>query len=137
MVLLEQQKAESPEIVIRRHGLVIFETIELERIKSTEFNKELRKLDLPDANWNRYRGLGGDEIAHPITIGEQAELLREVPDGWSSSIGSKLMRPVGGGKAFRGYERSWFVEDLREDEPCVYRKLNSAVLMMKAAKDRL
>ena len=112
MVLLEQQKAESPEVVILRHGLVIFDTIELERIKSTEFNKELRRLDLPDANWNRYRGPGGDETAHPITIGEQAELLKE-PGG----IVSKPMRPVGGGKLFRGYERSWFVEALREHEP--------------------
>jgi Protein of unknown function (DUF3631) len=116
MVLLEQQKAESPEVVIRRYGLVIFEMIELERIGSIHFNKELRKLDL-DFNFNRYCGPGGDEIAHPITISEQAELLREVPEGWSSSIVSKLMRPAGGGKAFRGYERSWFVEDLREDEP--------------------
>ncbi len=115
MVLLEQQKAESPEVVIRRHGLVIFEMLELERIKSTEFNKELRKLDLPDANWNRYRGPGGDEIAHPITIGEQAELLRG-EEGFPGIV-SKLMRPVGGGKAFRGYERSWFVEALRENEP--------------------
>ena len=77
MVLLEQQKAESPEMVILRHGLVIFETAELERIRSTDFNKELRRLDLPDANWNRYRGPGGDETAHPITIGEQAELLKD------------------------------------------------------------
>jgi hypothetical protein len=112
MVLLEQQKAENPEVVILWHGLVIFEMIELERIRSTEFNKELRRLDLPDANWNRYRGPGGDEIAHPITIGEQAELLKE-----GSGIASKLLRPPGGGKPFRGYERSWFVEALREHEP--------------------
>ena len=111
MVVLEQQKAESPEVVILRHGLVIFETLELERVKTTEFDKELRRLDLPGANWSRYRGPGGDENEHPITASERADLLRE------SGIETKPMRPVGGGKLFRGLDRSWFEAALREPAP--------------------
>lgn len=110
MVLLEQQKAQSPEVAILRHGLVIFETLELERVKTTEFDKELRRLDLPGANWSRYRGPGGDENEHPITASERADLLRE------SGIETKPMRPVGGGKLFRGLDRSWFEAALREHE---------------------
>jgi hypothetical protein len=109
--LLEQQKAEAPEIVILRHAIEICDMLELERIKGTELDKELRRLDSPGANWSRYRGPGGDENEHPITAPERAELLRQ------SGIESKPMRPVGGGNLFRGYERSWFVEALREHEP--------------------
>jgi hypothetical protein len=111
MVVLEQQKTESPEVAILRHGLVIFETLELERVKTTEFDKELRRLDLPGVNWSRYRGPGGDENEHPITASERADLLRE------SGIETKPMRPVGGGKLFRGLDRSWFEAALREHEP--------------------
>jgi uncharacterized protein DUF3631 len=110
-ILFEQQKAEAPEIVILRHAIEICDMLELERIKGTELDKELRKLDSPGANWSRYRGPGGDENEHPITAPERAELLRE------SGIESKPMRPVGGGKTFRGYERGWIVEALRKYEP--------------------
>jgi hypothetical protein len=77
MALFEQQRAESSEIVILRHGLTIFDTLEIERVKTTEFDKELRRLDEPGMDWSRYRGLGGDDHEHPITAGERAELLRE------------------------------------------------------------
>jgi hypothetical protein len=110
MVLFEQQRAEDPAIVILRHGLAIFDLFEAERVKTTEFDKGLHKLDFPEMDWKRYRGLGGDALEHPITAHERAELLRE------SGIEVKPMRPVGGGKLFRGYERSWFVEALRKYE---------------------
>ena len=51
MFLLEKEKAERPQITMIRHGLVIFETLELDIIGSRQFNKELRQLDLPDARW--------------------------------------------------------------------------------------
>src|SRR6266516_1160986 len=54
--LLEKARAERPEIVMVRHGLVIFDTLELDQIRSTRFNQELKRLDLPDARWTRYRG---------------------------------------------------------------------------------
>src|SRR5262249_44054923 len=51
-----------------------------------------------------------DELEHLITPTERADLLRE------SGIETKNMRPVGGGKTFRGLERSWFEAALRERE---------------------
>jgi Protein of unknown function (DUF3631) len=111
MALLEQQRVEDPAIVILRHGLAIFDMLELTRVKTTEFDKELRRLDEPGGNWRRYCGPGGDESEHSITASERADLLRE------SGIETKPMRPVGGGKLFRGLERSWFEEALRKHEP--------------------
>jgi hypothetical protein len=79
-------------------------------MKVAEFDRELRRLGEPGMDWSRYRGLGGDELEHPITASERAELLRE------AGIETKVMRPVGGGKLFRGLERDWFVEALRKYE---------------------
>jgi hypothetical protein len=116
MVLFERQRAEDPAIVILRHGLAIFDLLEAERVKTTEFDKELRKLDRPEMDWSRYRGLGGDQTEHPITAHERAELLRG-EDG-EPGIETKVMKPLGRkGKAFRGLDRSWFVEALRKHEP--------------------
>jgi Protein of unknown function (DUF3631) len=109
--LLEKARAEHPKLVILRHGLAIFETLELERVPSLRMNKELLRLDLPDANWNRYRGPSGGEHVHALRMDEQAALLKQ------SGIVSKSMKPIGGGKAFRGYERNWFVEALRGRGP--------------------
>jgi hypothetical protein len=111
MVLLEKERAEHPKIVILRHGLVIFEALELERIPSLRMNKELLRLDLPDAAWKRYRGSSGGEHVHALRMDEQAALLKQ------SGIASRSMKPPGGSKAFRGYERAWFEEALREYEP--------------------
>src|SRR5262249_3601514 len=44
----------------------------------------------------------------PLTLDEQAKLFRK------SNIASKLLRPSGGGKPFRGYRGEWIVEALRE-----------------------
>jgi Protein of unknown function (DUF3631) len=110
IILFEQQRAEDPEIVILRHGLVIFDLLEAERVKTTEFDKELRKLDFPEMDWRRYRGLGGDENEHPITARERADLVRE------SGIKTKMMRPLGGGKPFHGLDRNWFEAALRKRE---------------------
>ena len=109
-VLFEREKAARPWALILRHALVIADVLELERIPSVRMNKELLRLDLPDARWNRYRGPSGGEWAHPLTLDEQAMLLR------MSGIEAKVMKPLGGSKAFRGYERSWFVEALRKYE---------------------
>jgi hypothetical protein len=118
MVLYEQQRAENPVVIILRHGVAIFDMLELERGKTTEFDKELRRLDKPDMDWNRYRGLGGDENEHPITAKERADLLREC------GIETKKMRPVGGGRAFWGLQRAWlegalrkYEADMRKQEP--------------------
>jgi hypothetical protein len=106
--VLEKEKAERPEVLILHHALVIIDALELDPIPSRATNRELLRLDLPEARWNRYRGPGGGEYAHPLTLDEQARLLRK------SGIVSKLIPPPGGGKPFRGYRREWFVEALRE-----------------------
>jgi Protein of unknown function (DUF3631) len=105
--LLEKEKAERPEILILRHTLVIIDTLGLDPIPSRVVNQELRRLDLPEARWNRYRGPGGGEYAHPLMLNEQAALMRE------SGVESKLIRPPRG-KPFRGYWREWIVEALQE-----------------------
>jgi hypothetical protein len=101
LVLLEKEKTERPETLILRHALDIIDMLELDPIPSRVVNRELRRLDLPEARWNRYRGPAGGEYAHPLTLDEQATLLRK------SGIASKLIRPPGGGKPFRGYRREW------------------------------
>jgi Protein of unknown function (DUF3631) len=111
MVLLERQRIEDPVIVILRHGLAIFDVLEAGRVKTTEFDKELHKLDFPEMDWKRYCGPGGDMPEHQISPKERADLLRE------SGIETKVMKPLGGGKPFRGLERGWFEAALREYEP--------------------
>jgi hypothetical protein len=49
-------------------------------MSTVQFNRELRLLDLPDARWSRYRGAGGMADPHPITVPEQAALLRWKPN---------------------------------------------------------
>jgi Protein of unknown function (DUF3631) len=112
MVLSEQRRAEDPVIIILRHALVISdEVLGQQRFKGTDLDRELRRLDKPEMDWSRYRGLGGDEPEHPITARERAELLRE------SDVETKVMKPIGGGKPFRGLDRSWIVEALRKHDP--------------------
>lgn len=103
--LCEKEKAERPEITMIWHGLVIFETLELDQIKSTQFNRELLRLDLPDARWTRYRGPSGTDYAHPIEMHEQAALLGRI------GIPSETCWPPGPRRprtSFRGYKRAAF-----------------------------
>jgi hypothetical protein len=105
MVLFAKELAERPEIVMLRHGLLIFETLGVDTIKSTLFNRELKRLDLPDAKlWVRYCGASGLEgFPHPIELYEQTFLLKKV------GIVSEQIRPPAG-KQFRGYRKAWFEE---------------------------
>src|SRR5262249_10470066 len=83
MVFSDREKAEQPDYLIVKHGLPIFDAAGLERasdvFSTPQFNRELRRLDLPDARWSRYRGAGGMAYPHPITVPEQAALLRKKP----------------------------------------------------------
>jgi len=109
--LLAKEQAERPEIVMVRHGLVIFDALEIDPIRSTRFNQELKRLDLPDARWTRYRGPSGTDYAHPIEMHEQAQLLERV------GIKSERCRPPGEGRRgrqFRGYTRAQFEEAHRK-----------------------
>jgi Protein of unknown function (DUF3631) len=111
MFLLEKEKAERPQIIIIRHGLLIFDVFELDQISSVRFNRELLRLDLPDARWNQYRGASGADYAHPLRLNEQAELLKRV------GVASEICWPPGKrqpGTSFRGYKRAAFEEARRK-----------------------
>jgi hypothetical protein len=110
-VLLEKENAELPQRVIVRHGLLIFAVYELDQIGSVEFNKELLRLDLPDARWTRYRGASNAEHPHALRMDEQATLLRKV------NIASEVCWPSGPrrpGTGFKGYKRASFEAARRE-----------------------
>jgi hypothetical protein len=82
------REAEQPHRLIIKHGLAIFDAAGLGRasdvMSTILFNRELRRLDLPDARWSRYRGAGGMAYPHPITVPEQAALLRRKPNAVTS-----------------------------------------------------
>jgi Protein of unknown function (DUF3631) len=105
--LLEKEKSVRPQITMVRHGLMIFDTLEPDQIGSVRFNRELKRLDLPDANWTRYRGPSGNDYAHPITMAEQSALLEKV------GIHSTRVRPPGE-KQCRGYKLAQFQEAQRK-----------------------
>jgi hypothetical protein len=108
--LLEREKAERPQIIMVRHGLAILDAFG-DPIGSVRFNKELRRLDLPDARWTRYRGPSGTDYAHPIEMYEQAALLEKV------GIKSETCWPTGKrerGGSFKGYRRVQFEEAFRK-----------------------
>jgi hypothetical protein len=105
--LLAKEKSERPEITMVRHGLVIFEALGLDQIGSVRFNKELRRLDLPDAKWTRYRGSSGGEYAHLLEMHEQSALLGKV------DIHSTQIRPPGEEQC-RGYKLAQFQEAQRK-----------------------
>jgi hypothetical protein len=109
--LLEKERAERPQNILIRHGLLIFDVYELEQISSVRFNKELRRLDLPDARWTQYRGASGADYPHPLRMNEQAELLKRV------GIASEVCWPSGRrqpGTSFRGYRRAAFEKARRK-----------------------
>jgi hypothetical protein len=101
--LLDKAKTERPQIVMIRHGLAIFDMLEVDAIRGTRFHQELKRLDLPDAQWTRYRGPSGIDVAHPITPGERAKL------GAMVGITVKKVTPPKG-KQFRGYTLAQFEE---------------------------
>ena len=115
-VLLEKERTERPQMILIRHGLLIFDVYELEQISSMRFNKELRRLDLPDARWTQYRGASGADYPHQLRMNEQAELLKRV------GIVSEVCWPAGKrqpGTSFRGYKRAAFEEARRKFDVAV------------------
>ena len=107
LFLLETARMEQPQLRMVRHGLAIFDALAIKQIRSTQFNKELKRLDLPDADWTRYRGPSGLEKAHSLTMNEQVKL------GGMVGIAAKKCTPPGE-KQFRGYTLAQFEEADRE-----------------------
>ena len=107
LFLLEKEQAERPHITIVRHGLAIFDALGVDQIGSVHYNAELKRLDLPDAKWSRYRGASGVDYAHPIAMHEQAALLQK------AGIESVRLRFSDGQR--RGYGRAQFEEALRNE----------------------
>src|SRR5262249_18498489 len=116
-----REKAEQSHLLIVKHGLAIFDALGLEQAKDVistiQFNRELRLLDLPDARWSRYRGAGGMAYPHPITVPEQAALLRKKPNKVASfnqwPAGRKRIPGVSSSKVYR---RDDFEAALRKHE---------------------
>jgi Protein of unknown function (DUF3631) len=100
---LEKKKAERPEIVFIKHGLAIFDLLEIDVIRTTDFDYQLKHLDLPDARWTRYRGPSGIDREHPIAPNERVVLAEKV-----GIFVGKHKPPKG--KQFRCYRRAQFVE---------------------------
>ena len=107
LFVLEKEQAERPHITIVRHGLAIFDALGVDQIGSVHYNAELKRLDLPDAKWSRYRGASGVDYAHPIAMHEQAGLLQK------AGIESVRLRFSDGQR--RGYGRAQFEEALRNE----------------------
>jgi hypothetical protein len=105
--LLEKEKSERPQLIMVRNGLVIFEALGLDQIGSVRFNKELRRLDVPDAKWTRFRGPSGTAYAHALEMYEQSALLGKV------DIHSTQIRPPGEEQC-RGYKLAQFQEAQRK-----------------------
>jgi hypothetical protein len=120
MVFSDREKAEQPHFLIVKHGLAIFDAAGLDQAKdmisTVQFNRELRLLDFPDARWSRYRGAGGMAYPHPITVPEQAALLRRKPN----TVTSKTFWPTGkrvpGTKSLKVYHRGDFEAAWRKHE---------------------
>jgi Protein of unknown function (DUF3631) len=119
MVFSDREKAEQPHYLIVKHGLAIFDAAGLDQatdvMSTVQFNRELRLLDLPDARWSRYRGAGGMAYPHPITVPEQAALLRRKPN----AVTSKSHWPVGKrvpGMSLKVYRRGDFEVARRKHE---------------------
>lgn len=78
MLLFEEAQAERPEITMIKYGLVIFKVLNVDAIRSTRFNQELKRLDLPDAQWTRYRGPSSGEYAHPTKCSSRLQCWRKL-----------------------------------------------------------
>jgi hypothetical protein len=119
--LVAKEAEAQPDYLIIKHGLAIFDerglTQPTDVISTLEFNRDLRLLDLPDARWSQYRRPGGrDRSRHPITMHEQAALLRQKPH---NAVTSKSRWPPGKrvkGASGKMYIRSEFETALRKHE---------------------
>jgi hypothetical protein len=116
----DREKAAQMHYLIIKHGLAIFDAAGLTKpsdvISTRVFNHELLRLDLSDTHWSQYRGPGGRNYSHAITISEQAALLRRKPN----AIQSESHWPAGarepGVSSVKVYRRSDFVTALAKHE---------------------
>jgi hypothetical protein len=120
MVFSDREKAEQPHFLIVKHGLAIFDAAGLEQasdvMPTVLMNRELRLLDLPDARWSRYRGAGGMAYPHPITVPEQAALLRRKPNKIASFSRWPAGKRRAGTSSTKVYRRGDFEDALRRHE---------------------
>jgi len=120
MVFSDREKAEQPHLLIIKHGLAIFDAAGLDQaadvMSTVLFNRELRLLDLPDARWSRYRGAGGMAYPHPITVPEQAALLRRKPNAVTSKSHWPAGKRVPGMSSSKVYRRGDFEAAWRKHE---------------------
>ena len=118
VALINEMAAEAPEVIIVRHGLMLFNQFETDWLEVGRFNKELHRLSAPEFDWTQYRGASGLDMNHrPISIREQGRLLD------AAGIRSHPMWPPGvrfsqrqRGSCRRVYRRVEFEAALRRAE---------------------
>ena len=76
-------------------------------LRSTLGRPDLCNSSSPETNWARYRGAGGMDYPHPITVGEQGKLLRKKPNAITSKPSWPARKRLPGG-SFQGYQRGDF-----------------------------
>jgi hypothetical protein len=116
--LLNEMAAELPEVIIIRHGLLLFDQFEVDWLEVGHFNQELHRLSAPEFDWNRYCGVSGLDLdRRPISISDQGRLLA------AAGIRSHPMWPRGvkysqrqRGACRRVYRRAEFEAALRRAE---------------------
>lgn len=118
VALMDEMSEERPEVLIVRHGLLLFDQFETDWLEVGRFNKELHRLSAPEFDWNRYSGVSGLDLdRRPISISEQGRLLG------ATGIRSYPMWPPGvkfsqrqRGSCRRVYRRAEFEAALRRAE---------------------
>jgi hypothetical protein len=138
MVFSDREKAEQPHFLIVKHGVAIFDAVGLDQasdvMSTVQFNRELRLLDFPDARWSRYRGAGGMTYPHPITVNEQAALLRKKPNKIASFNQWPKGKRIPGTSSSKVYRRGDFEAALRRHE-AAQKRAGPRLHLVKPASD--
>ena len=59
VTLINETTDDQPQVLIVRHGRLLFERLETDGLEVGLFNRELHELSEPEFDWNRYRGPTG------------------------------------------------------------------------------
>jgi hypothetical protein len=91
---------EDPGVEMLQDIRKVFDGQDVDRIPSSVLVAALCVMD--EASWSEWRGIHGDQQPRKLTQAQLATVLK------AFSIRPKTMWPIGGGKSFRGYQRSMF-----------------------------
>lgn len=119
VALMNEMNAEQPQVIILRHGLLLFNHFDTAWLEVGHFNKELCRLSKSEFDWNQYRGASGlDMHCRPISISEQGRLLGasgvKAHSKWPPGLTRSQRRT---GDCMRVFYRVELEAALREAEP--------------------